>query len=360
MLDKKVGIITFHDSRNYGAVLQTYALQQKILELFRNVEIIDYQNEEIAGILKLWNYSGGGLKPLLCAVPTFFFRAKKKSAFDKYIAEYLHLSKKITQQNIQTETEKYDILITGSDQVWNTALTAHDMHYFLDFASNTQCRTAYAASFGDRKILLDDTIKKLLGKLDIVTLRETLMLEEVKKFVTVQPTTCCDPTLLLTVEQWKRQISPSPLKKPYVFLFMIDRSRMLEQYAEKLASENGLKLISNKNDISFLCHAKPNDFLSWIYHANYVITNSFHGSVFSILFHKQFVSYPYYNNGKPRSRISELLQDTGLTHRTANNLSFQPACPEDWNSIDEKIQSMRTTSWNAFTQAFEMYFKEEF
>lgn len=360
MLDKKVGIITFHASRNYGAVLQAYALQQKMSELFRNVEIIDYQNDEIAGMLKLWIYNGDGFKNFLHAVPAFFFRTAKKSAFDKYIAQYLYLSAYITQQNLQSETTKYDILITGSDQIWNTALTAHDMHYLLDFASDKQCRVAYDASFGDKKLPLDETMKQLLNRLDIITLREALMLNEVKNCTIVQPTICCDPSLLLTAEQWKKQVSSPFLKSSYVFLFMIDKSSSLEQYAKKLASKKGLKLISNKNDVSFLCHPRPDDFLSWVYHADYVITNSFHGTVFSILFYKQFISYPYHNNGEPKRRIFELLKDTGLEHRTAGNVFFQPERKENWDIIDEKTQFIRTASWNTITQAFEVYFKEKF
>lgn len=350
MINKKAGIITFHDSRNYGAVLQAFALQQKISEQCREVEIIHYQNPEIAQVLKLWNYTGGGVKGVLKAAFGMVFRWRKKMAFDSYLKQNLHLSESVNENTIKAYSSRYDILITGSDQVWNTELTAKDMQYFLTFSEENQLRIAYAASFGDKKIVLTDAVKNALSAFDCITLREAIMLEEVERYAKQKPFICCDPTLLLTSEQWAEHSAKPLSKEKYIFLFMIDDSQELRSYAEKLAQRKGLKLISNKNDLSFFCHPKPDDFLSWIRHAEYVVTNSFHGTVFCIHFQKQFVSHLRNASGQKKRRIAVLLDNFGLSHRTTDFPTLDIDCAEDWQSIELKKKEMRESSWNGIVQ----------
>ena len=127
---------------------------------------------------------------------------------------------------------------------------------------------------------------------------------------------------------------------------------MLKKYAKRLADEKGLRLISNKNDFSFILHPSPSDFLSWIYNAEYVVTDSFHGTVFSILFHKSFISYIRNKEGVPKKRIIGLLEKVGLSHRNTGNRELRVDEAEDWNSADEKVENMRRTSWKVMRDTF--------
>lgn len=358
MLDKKAGIITFHDSRNYGAVLQAYALQQKTLELFRNVEIINYQNPKIAGELKLWNYTGGGLKGIVKASLGTVFRFRKKMAFDKYLKQYLNLSLAVDSSTIASCASEYDVMITGSDQVWNTGLTDNDMRYYLDFCQEKQVRVSYAASFGDKKFQLSEEVSKALAGFDCITLRENIMKDEVRKCTGKQPEICCDPTLLLSSAQWHEQCSRKLSKEKYLFLFMIEESAELRAYAQKLADRKGLKLISNKKDMSFFYHPTPNDLLSWILHAEYVVTNSFHGTVFCLQFHKQFVAYPYNASGKTKTRIVSLLKMFGMDDRTTDQAGLDIDRKEDWNRIEEMRKQISDVSWNYMTEFFKRAFDQ--
>ncbi len=354
MQQKKVGIITFHDSRNYGAVLQAYALQKKVSEYFPRTEIINYQNPEIAKVLKLWNYSGGGIKEYIKAILSFGFRFRKKIAFDTFLKHEILLSPTVDEKTITKYTSDYDIVIAGSDQIWNTVLTAEDMHYFLSFCSKGQIKIAYAASFGDKKTELSAIIKKAISEFDLITLREDNMLEEVKKSAKCPTAIACDPSLLISPSEWKKMCSKRLMKQKYVFLFMIDDSEELKKYAQKYAEKKGLNLVSNKNDFNFFCHSSPNDFLSWILYADCVITNSFHGTVFSILFHKRFVSHLKDNKNNPKKRIINLLNQFDLLHRNKDNIYIDIEQEENWQAVDEKINQMAIESWKPMADKFEV------
>ncbi|MBQ8182243.1 MAG: polysaccharide pyruvyl transferase family protein [Ruminococcus sp.] len=353
MKNKKAGILTFHESRNYGAVLQGYALQQKMSEIFGEMDIIDYQNPEIEKVVKLWSMKGKGPKAFMRAVPGFAFRYRKKMAFDSYMNKYMSRSAKADRQNIAKVCAKYDVLITGSDQVWNTQITGNDKTYFLDFANPNQKRVAYAASFGDKKMELDDSYAKLLKKFDLITLRESIMLDEVKEASGKDVHLCCDPTLLISPEQWREHASKRLTDKKYVFLFVIDECPELTAYAHKVAKEKNLTLISNKNDMSFLKNPRPNDFLSWVLNAEYVVTNSFHGTVFSLLFRKKFVSHTFTASGTPKKRIAELLKTVGLEHRNTRNTSLDIDCAENWENVSSELDKIKDSSWNIIRKWFE-------
>lgn len=352
-MKKSVGIITFHKSRNYGAVLQAFALQQKMSELFENVEIIDYQNSEIAKVVKFVDIKGKGIKALAAAVLRAVFRFNKNSAFNSYMKKYMRLSAQVDRNSIKNYCDKYDVLITGSDQVWNIELTGNDETYFLDFADDSKTLASYAASFGDSEPEISDSLKSMLKRFDIITLREKIMLEKVQTAIQKDIYTCCDPTLLIAADEWRGYASKRLSKKPYVFMFVIDEAPELSRYARKIAEEKGMKLVSNKNDLSFFRHPRPDEFLSWILNADYVITNSFHGTVFSLLFNKKFAAHMYTASDKPKKRIMELLSDVGLEHRNTRNTAFDIDCQEDWKKVDSKISEIRKSSWSVIENYFE-------
>lgn len=353
MKSRSAGIITFHESRNYGAVLQAYALQQKMSQIIPQTEIINYQNPEIAEVVKLWKVNGKGPKAYIRAMLSFVFRYRKKTAFNKYMKKYMKLSPEADRKKITSIASDYDVLVTGSDQVWHTGLTGNDGMYFLDFAKPQQKKIAYAASFGDKRIELDSGKKELLKGFDLITLRESMMLGEVEEISGKKAELCCDPTLLISPAQWKEHASKKLTDKPYVFMFMIDESKELAQYAEKVAKEKGLALISNKNDLSFFRHPMPNDFLSWVLNAEYVVTNSFHGTVFSLLFGKKFVSHTFTASGTSKKRILQLLETVGLSHRNTRNADINLDAKENWESVWSEINKMSTASWDVIKNWFE-------
>jgi hypothetical protein len=131
---------------------------------------------------------------------------------------------------------------------------------------------------------------------------------------------------------------------------MIGRPSGLIQYAQNFAAEKNLVLVSNRDSMTFLSKCSPNDFLSWILNAEYVLTNSFHGTVFSILFEKQFLSQVINNDGSERSRIVNLLKQCGLEKRTLSNVE-ELDNPVVWSAVKECIETLRNESWTCVKES---------
>lgn len=351
MDSKKVGILTFHNVRNYGASLQAYALQKKAQETFVDVEIIQYQNEKIQNELKLWDPKESGIKSYSRAVFGMIFRYHKKRAFDAYNHSMLRMSQKVSKKGLQAFAAKYDVLIVGSDQVWCTKITGHDISYFLDFAGENQIKIAYAPSFGDDPIT-DLSLTKYLNQFDLLTVREEIASEALKKNLAKDYTVVCDPTLLLEAEEWDSIASKRFCREPYVFLFMIHESKALMEQAERFSREKGLRLISNKS-FPFFQHLSPMDFLSWVKYADYVFTDSFHGTVFSLIFQKQFACHCFSNTGKKKLRLLQLLDMVKLSHRTIGNPDFKIEEHIPWEEIQAILSEYAEYSWGTVLHWFE-------
>lgn len=351
MYNDKVGILTFHDVRNYGASLQAYALQKKLQEIFLDVEIINYHNAEIQKRLKLWNFQKTNIKTFLHTVFGAVFYINKKHAFDTFNRAVFRLSPKFSKEDLQRKTTAYNILVTGSDQVWCARLTNHDPSYFLDFAKENQIKIAYAPSFGDDPIT-DLSLTKYLNQFDLLTVREEIASEALKKNLAKDYTVVCDPTLLLEAEEWDSIASKRFCREPYVFLFMIHESKALMEQAERFSREKGLRLISNKS-FPFFQHLSPMDFLSWVKYADYVFTNSFHGTVFSLIFQKQFVCHCFSNTGKKKLRLLQLLDMVKLSHRTIDNPDFKIEEHIPWEEIQAILSEYAEYSWGTVLHWFE-------
>ncbi len=339
MVDKKVGILTFHNSRNYGAVLQAYALQRYLLRYCSQVKIIDYRNEKIENVVRLWEWSN--IKNTIRTFFSFFFRLKKKLAFDWFLKDKNIITKQVDKLYLKEFVKDYDVLIVGSDQVWNVRIMGGDLSYFLDFVQDDVEKIAYAASFGDDDLIIDEVQVELLKRFQLVSLREKRNMEELQKKLGQQIYHFCDPVMLLSQEEWMQVKSTFVVKKPYIFLFVIEQSDRLNQYVEMLAEKRGLKIINSKNSIDFWKKISPSDFINWIVNAEYVVTNSFHATVFSLIFHKKF-AYAKYRNGnkKIKVRIVELLEALQLEKRHVENNDFQIEEEIDWDKIDTYLQKM--------------------
>ena len=339
----KIGILTFHRSRNYGAVLQAYGLTQTLKKIENETEIIDYVCAPIENTLRLWNAS----TDMVRSVKQFIFRYQKKVAFDGFIRKRLPITQKktIIKSDLSKELNRYDYLIVGSDQIWNTKITNNDEAYFLDVPGIKAKKIAYAGSAGD-SISLEPRDLNRLKEFERISVRETKLDEYLKK-QGIESTVCCDPSLLLTASDYMKIKSRKLSKKKYIFLFMIWESDKLISLANRYAQENGCVVISNKKCIDFFLHCRPEDFLSWIYHAECVLTNSFHGTVFSLLFHKKFISDISRPNGEVNERIQDILKTTNCTECIFNDEDQQQGLQfhsVDFDKVDQNLEAYRRKS----------------
>lgn len=305
----KAGILTFHRAVNYGAVLQAYALQKQIELLGHEADIIDYRcafiEEEVSPF-----YGFRKKHDLVSSCKQMMFRMRKNIAFGQFMKKYMQLSRVYHSKDDLCELNaQYDRFITGSDQVWNYGCSGNDKAFFLDFVSDKKKKNSYAASFGFEKISKVDPFcyEELLAGYHKMSVREKSAADIVNSQIGCMPEVTLDPTLLLKQDEWKKLVLKRPCKEKYIFVYFIREPLHLLKYVDKLAQKTGCKVINAKKSMEFLAKCSPQDFLTWFYHAEYVVTNSFHGTVFSIMFEKQFVVE--LDNGKSvNNRSAELLK----------------------------------------------------
>ncbi len=339
---KKIATITFHWATNYGAVLQAYALQKHLEKSGYDAEIIDYVPTRIDAIQKLL-----ALKSLNT---DFFSKERKISVFRK--AE-LKLSKKRyrTNRSLFTCADSYDAVICGSDQVWNKAFTMGaekkpTLSYFLNFAGKNTKKISYAASFGLEQLpeSMAKIIKPELDSFHAVSVRE----ESGKKIlngIDIDSTVVADPTLLLDAEDYCRLIDGKTTKTaPAVFSYILHSG---QKTAESISGYVRKALGESENNVSTY---GIYDWLEFERNSKFIVTNSFHGTVFALIFHTPFVTVPV-ENSKMNGRIETLLKSVGLENRIVDTfdqslLDRLLTTEIDWQEVDRRVDLLREGSFN--------------
>lgn len=305
---KRVYIITRHAIANYGSILQAYATQKIFENLGYETKIIDYipEEEKTKNLCntyiknsKFWNKNF--ITRLLYKVVQKKNVENMNKRFSTYRSELLKLTEQQYSNNdeLRKKLPLADIYCTGSDQVWGKiGSKEYDETYFLDFAPNGKKCISYAASFGKSKIN-DDVIKKLptlLSKYDSLLVRENTAVNIIRKFGFKNVKEVLDPTLVLDKDSWEKMIEPVKESKKYIFVYQLHHNKFFNKYARYVSKETGLGLIRVNPSIyfkfkpgKFRYKVNPGQFLDYIKNAEYVLTDSFHGTVFSILFNKKFV-----------------------------------------------------------------------
>lgn len=350
---KKVGIVTFHNALSYGAVLQSYALQRFMMKNGVDNEIVNYQcdymNKNYKRLIRI--VKGKKLKSF--AGSLLQLKNKKKSLqLSKSFQElFLITGKEVTRDNIYKIADEYSLFIAGSDQVWSPDCVGFDKTYFLDFAKPEQ-KYSYAASFGATKIPEEKTkeYKTLLSDFRDYSVREKSGAELVKNLTGYNARVDIDPTLLLTSDEWDKITSEVDIKRPYIFLFNVLKPKRMIEYAVKLGQTKNMPVyyLNDKhlpiNGIKYLNPVSADEFVSIIKNAEYVVTNSFHGSAFSVLYHKKFVM-ELDTAAKRNTRSEELLKELEIENREiCADSDPDPDGFIDWNRVDKILEVKRNYS----------------
>ncbi len=353
MDNKKTGILTFHRALSYGAMLQSYALQNFLFELGIDNEIIDYKCDYmIDHYQKTFRKNNSSfLKGLAWNLLTAGGIRKERRTRDEFVNNRLVLSKPYTADNIACAADEYSAFITGSDQVWSPTCVGFDPVYFLTFAKPEQ-KYSYAASIATKEIpenIKSEFAKRISGY-EGYSVRENSGAKIVEKLTGNIPEVNIDPTLLLTRDKWDK-LAVSPVKEKYIFLFTVLKPKKLIDYALKLGNEKGLKVIylnkmqSKKYDgLEYMDPVTADKFVGLIKNAEYVCTNSFHGTAFSIIYHKNFVVETETVQGR-NIRSEELMQKLGIGSRIMNSENCADInSPIDWSYADKMVNEEREHS----------------
>ena len=328
---KKVGILTFSFSCNSGSVLQAYALQKSISSMDQyEVSIINYTKTHYGKPILGQNVftkpiRNWSLKKILlwsAQIAVYPFRMKKYMKF--FREHYVDFSDRpYHRNNLPQLNAKYDKFIVGSDQVWNYGSPQVDDTYFLDFVDDNSKKISYAASFGQKQIPEDkrESAKKYISEFSAISVREPDGVDIVWELTSKEATWVLDPSLLLEKQDYQ-QLRVVPKKNKYVFLYLRQESERLEEFAKKLAHQKGLEVV--KVIYHWRCGKRgrptatvgPGEWLGYIENADYIVTNSFHGICFSIIFEKEFyIDYLKTSTSSTNSRMEGMLKQFSLSHR---------------------------------------------
>lgn len=335
---KKIGILTFHNADNLGAVLQAYALQ-KTLENKCNVnaEVIDYRCEAIENSKK--GGSAAGFISSLKNFPKRVYYVMKSKGIESFRKKIKMSSSPYMKSNIEKCNDKYDLLVFGSDQIWNLECSDNDYTYFGDFSDKKIKKASYAASIGEYEFGEENKehICDMLRSFESISVRETSAKEKLKSLGIEEVAVHSDPVVLLKKDEWSGVMNRKLCKKKYVLVYLIQEDLRVLRYAEEYAKKNGLKVIYNKKSPGFILHNSPQDFLSWIYYAECVFTNSFHGTMLSVIFGKQLAAQTMLINGKENSRVADLLRSADLEQCILSADNSDGGCA----NADDIISQMR-------------------
>jgi len=358
---KKIGIITLPLIRNYGGILQSYALQKYLQDQGNEVVLIDRHRNK------------GGLTPYKEIVKKLFFRKKYIKAVEEkaiienptyFINKYLKpkTDKILSEEKLHkiVKQQNFDAVITGSDQVWRLeyAFTLTN-NLFLDFVPENTKKISYAASFGvDTWDHDEDTttkIKELLKTFDKVSVREDSGVEICQDVFGIQAEMLVDPTMLLKKEDYIELVSKEnePKKDGSILVYMLDVTKDRQEAIDRVCAE--------RNSDFFRVNAKSQDpnskledriyppvtgWLRGFMDAEFAIIDSFHGCVFSILFNVPFIAYGNVKRGL--TRFTSLLKAFGLEDRLIldkNDLTDEKInAPIDWDVVNAKLEALRSKS----------------
>ena len=312
-----IGILTFLNANNYGAVLQAFSLYNKLKCMGFDVEMIDYRCPIIEAKHSASLSNRKSIKSKLIGfIYNKIFRKRRKK-FEMFRTQ-LPKSRAYTPNDIEQANDQYDLFITGSDQVFNFTLTGHDETFFLDFVESKNKKISYAASMGKFIDSEKDTYAKLLKDFRLLSVREKSTAEQIENKLGIPCSNVPDPVFLHSAEEWKALMGVHTEKrqKPYVLIYTLFESAELYRLAKEYAKKNNYKVIAITKALRpggfadvFVRDAGPKEFLSLIMNAAYVVTDSFHGTAFSIIFGKQLkiVMPPNAQN-----RIVDLLNELGI------------------------------------------------
>ncbi len=325
---KKMGLLTFSWINNPGSVLQAYALKSTFDSCGIDVSVLNAQHPTwgnyrmIPGVDTFTRGNGPWkIRQVARWIKQEHNHHKKMGKYLRFQKRFLNIDSPVaTPEDLGRKAAKLDALVVGSDQVWNYDLPLVDACYFGGFTNAPSKKYAYAASFGKDSVdddRLDETSRLLQG-FDRISVREKNSRELAEKLSGKNVSVLPDPSLLLTADKWAKIEIPPP-EKNYVLVYLREESDVVTAYAEKLAAQKGLQVVVIVR--SRLIGEKekkildPREWLGYVRHADCVLTNSFHGVCFAMIFEKQFKAFPLVTDDwrmRSNTRLDSILELLGL------------------------------------------------
>lgn len=366
-MSKKQGILTFHAAYNYGSCLQAYALQTFLNKNNNDFEIINYRPYNQYGMYNLVNlryFNKGVMVKNIYNLLHFRKIIARNKKYDDFIHKYYSLSNQnyLNENELSEIINNYDTIVCGSDQIWNLSKSTYDrsLAYYLELKEKFNGNAiAYAPSFGDtvNNIIKNEIFDiKYLNNFDHLSFRENDVVK-VMKDMGFDSTLVLDPTLLLNKEDWEKLIGPPIVNKPYIFYYSLNCKKYSMKFVEKISKENNLPIITSFmhpresfKKMKIYGESGPLEFLNLLYYSTLVCSNSFHGTVFSIIFEKDF--YAIFDEDEKHNIVREnrkasLLEQLGLANHISsfsNYVTLDEIKKTDYVEVENKLEKLQKKS----------------
>ena len=364
-----LGLITYHSAYNFGSAMQAYATQNTLAYLDHQVDLINYRMEEQYRFYRSLYRTSYGVKTWikdLFLIPCHNGRLQRIDRFEKFFVDYFTLTSEVKDPEVVAEQcQQYDAIISGSDQIWNKhscELEHNDWRYMEPYLLKgfNGRKISYASSVGN---MTDEELQRILPELrsfDALSFRESSSAEKMTELLSRPVETVLDPTFLLTKDDW---ISNLKLRKNdnerYILVYSLGGPKQLLKLLpviSKLAKKRDCKakivtpfayLPYPGKHIEYHLEYGPIEFLNALYNAEAVVTDSYHGTVLSVNFGKDF--YSVCKSGGSEFRKTDILDRLGLHERIVYDVSTIPELclsPIDYAAVYDKLDELRQHSLN--------------
>lgn len=352
----KVGIVTWHYYGNFGSGLQAFALQNLISSMGHNVNIINYRNPQFGkrvrwkSIVKFFLHNTVGLVNKKIYDKTL-------QGVNKYQKRYLHQTKCFYEpEQIAEITKGYSSLVYGSDQIW--APNVYAPIYMGAYIPADVQKISYAASIG-----LNDIPNELIGvyqqnlsSYKAVSVREYEGKELLKNKCEIEATVVLDPTLMVDANVYRKMKKPvKGVKGKYIYCYFLNKEHQYRESVEKYAREHNLQIVGTSDRdadsewMNKLTNLGADQFLWLIDNAETIFTDSYHGSIFSLLFHKNLWTFVRFDENNPicqNSRIRQLQNNFGIGHRViSSKAAIDDSKVIDFDYFENRLSELRTDSY---------------
>lgn len=359
----KIATLTYQRHDNIGAMLQCYALQNTITKHGYDNEIIDYICDAADRTFGYQSFKVKGIKKYITSCIGVISRLPKKHAFKKFRCQKLKMTKKVDKECIAVLGNAYDGYIVGSDNVWNSQLTGLDENYFLGFVSDDRKKASYAASLGMSAVPQTEQaiFKKYLKTFSIITLREYAAATSIKAITGKDVSDTCDPTFFLSCEDWDKLALEPKINKKYILVYQMSPSYLFVKFAQQVAKIKGLSIVYvpfpyGICKCSMKPHIGPCEWLGYIKHAEYIITDSFHGCIFSLIYERNLII----KISQLGDRIKNLAEKLGIRERIVDTAEEAAALPEmDYTDTRKRITAYRNDGERTLESILEHFSKLE-
>ena len=356
----KIGILTFHRAINYGAFLQAFALKTYLTSLGNEVEIVDYWPEGHADCYRVlpqsWKKRSlfGKVKFFISFILRYSRAKKRIEGMQRLVKQYFDLPPVSCYQTAESlKSLSYDCVVYGSDQIWWKSTipgySGFDPVYWGEYFPDSIKKVAYAPSMGIIDLTDDDKeqIRKWLCNFDALSVRETGLYEAIRGLTDKEISVVLDPVFLLSKEEWSRYCRPVKRAK-YILYYNLITSKEADALVKRLEEEWRYDVVEVTGAVRtmkigkrYVQTADAIDFISLIRNAEFVVTSSFHGTAFSLIFEKQFYAI---GMGKRSGRVESLLSQLNVSERLVKDIKFLSYGNIDYTLVSERLSVLASRS----------------